>query len=149
MWRKFTRYRCLSGAALVHPTAWFSRNRFRAPGWSGGIQEFIDYVLSRQDFQTTIDNSSRAGVSISYKWYEMNPKWAFARGAAFDSFGISKWVGCPPACHAFSLLFVDSECSRRGHRFFHTICPMSFNHFFFVYKFRHLWHRKFGMEPAY
>jgi predicted O-methyltransferase YrrM len=35
-------------------------------GW-GGIKEFLDYVQSRPDFETTIDRSSSAGISISYK----------------------------------------------------------------------------------
>ena len=43
-----------------------AHNMSMAP-WNNGIREFIDYVRSRPDFQTTIDNSSRAGVSISYK----------------------------------------------------------------------------------
>lgn len=33
----------------------------------GGIQEFLDYVQSLPNFATTIDSSSSAGVSISYK----------------------------------------------------------------------------------
>jgi len=33
----------------------------------GGIQEFLDYVQSRPNFKTTIDRSSSAGISISYK----------------------------------------------------------------------------------
>jgi caffeoyl-CoA O-methyltransferase len=33
----------------------------------GGIQAFLDYVQSRPNFTTTIDRSSSAGVSISYK----------------------------------------------------------------------------------
>ena len=33
----------------------------------GGIQEFLDYVQSLPNFATTIDRSSSAGVSISYK----------------------------------------------------------------------------------
>ena len=37
-----------------------------ASGW-GGIQEFLDYVQSRPNFETTIDRSSSAGISISYK----------------------------------------------------------------------------------
>lgn len=52
----------------------FAAHNMSMAGWSSGIQEFIDYVLSRQDFETTIDNSSRAGVSISYKKYATNPK---------------------------------------------------------------------------
>jgi len=34
--------------------------------WSG-IREFLDYVRSLPNFQTTIDRSSSAGISISYK----------------------------------------------------------------------------------
>jgi len=52
----------------------FTAHNMSMAGWSRGIQEFIDYPHSRPDFQTTIDRSSRAGVSISYKTYEMNPK---------------------------------------------------------------------------
>lgn len=52
----------------------FTAHNMSMAGWSRGIQEYIDYVHSRPDFQTTIDNSSRAGVSISYKTYEMKPK---------------------------------------------------------------------------
>jgi len=33
----------------------------------GGIKEFLDYVRSLPNYQTTIDRSSRSGVSISYK----------------------------------------------------------------------------------
>jgi predicted O-methyltransferase YrrM len=32
-----------------------------------GIREFIDYLKSRPNFKTTIDTTSRAGISISYK----------------------------------------------------------------------------------
>jgi predicted O-methyltransferase YrrM len=52
----------------------FTAHNISMAEWSSGIREFIDYVLSRPDFQTTIDNSSRAGVSISYKTYEINQK---------------------------------------------------------------------------
>ena len=34
---------------------------------SEGIREFIDYVKSLPNFKTTIDTTSRAGISISYK----------------------------------------------------------------------------------
>ena len=34
---------------------------------SEGIREFIDYVKGLPNFKTTIDTSSRAGISISYK----------------------------------------------------------------------------------
>lgn len=33
----------------------------------GGMGEFLDYVQSRPNFKTTIDRSSAAGISISYK----------------------------------------------------------------------------------
>ena len=33
----------------------------------GGIKEFLDYVLSQPNFDTTIDRSSSSGISISYK----------------------------------------------------------------------------------
>ena len=48
----------------------FTAHNMSMAAWNKGIQEFIDYVRSRPDFQTTIDNSSNAGVSISYKKYE-------------------------------------------------------------------------------
>ena len=35
-----------------------------------GIREFIDYVTAQPDFRTTIDKTSRAGISISYKTAE-------------------------------------------------------------------------------
>ena len=34
---------------------------------SEGIREFIDYVTNLPNFKTTIDTTSRAGISISYK----------------------------------------------------------------------------------
>lgn len=37
-----------------------------ANNW-GGIKAFLDYVQSRPNFKTTIDRSSSAGISISYK----------------------------------------------------------------------------------
>ena len=40
-----------------------------ASGW-GGINEYLDYVKSRPNFETTIDRSSSAGISISYKTAE-------------------------------------------------------------------------------
>jgi len=52
----------------------FTAHNMSMAGWSRGIQEFIDYVHSRPDFHTTIDRSSRAGISISYKTHEMKPK---------------------------------------------------------------------------
>ena len=51
----------------------FTAHNMSMAGWSRGIQEFIDYLHSRPDFKTTIDRSSRSGVSISYKTYEMQP----------------------------------------------------------------------------
>lgn len=51
----------------------FTAHNMSMAGWSRGIQEFLDYVHSRRDFQTTIDLSSRAGISISYKTYELKP----------------------------------------------------------------------------
>jgi predicted O-methyltransferase YrrM len=33
----------------------------------GGIKEFLDYVRSLPNYQSTIDRSSSAGISISYK----------------------------------------------------------------------------------
>ncbi len=35
--------------------------------WSKGIGEFIDYVKGLPNFKTTIDTTSSAGISISYK----------------------------------------------------------------------------------
>jgi predicted O-methyltransferase YrrM len=32
-----------------------------------GIREFLDYIRSRPDYQTSIDRSSSSGISISYK----------------------------------------------------------------------------------
>jgi len=40
-----------------------------ASNW-GGIREFLDYVQSLPNFRTTIDRSSSAGLSISYKTAE-------------------------------------------------------------------------------
>lgn len=36
-------------------------------GGSGGTKQFLDYVKSLPNYETTIDNSSHAGASISYK----------------------------------------------------------------------------------
>ena len=33
----------------------------------GGVKEFLDYVRSLPNYQTTIDRSSSSGISISYK----------------------------------------------------------------------------------
>jgi predicted O-methyltransferase YrrM len=33
----------------------------------GGIKEFLDYVQGLENYQTTIDKTSRSGISISYK----------------------------------------------------------------------------------
>jgi len=36
--------------------------------WSmGGIREFVEYIESRDDFETTIENERSTGISISYK----------------------------------------------------------------------------------
>lgn len=35
--------------------------------YGGGIREFLDYVKSHPDLKTTINHSSSAGISISYK----------------------------------------------------------------------------------
>jgi caffeoyl-CoA O-methyltransferase len=45
----------------------FTAHNMSMAGRGNAIQEFIDYVRSRPDFDTTIDNSSSSGVSISYK----------------------------------------------------------------------------------
>lgn len=33
----------------------------------GGVKDFLDYVKKLPNYQTTIDRSSSAGISISYK----------------------------------------------------------------------------------
>lgn len=33
----------------------------------GGIQEFVDYVMGRTDFETTIETEKASGISVSYK----------------------------------------------------------------------------------
>ncbi|MBN1561205.1 class I SAM-dependent methyltransferase [candidate division KSB1 bacterium] len=33
----------------------------------GGIKDFLDYIREQSDMQTTIDKTSRSGISISYK----------------------------------------------------------------------------------
>jgi predicted O-methyltransferase YrrM len=38
-----------------------------AASYWGGIKAFLDYVQSRPNFDTTVDRSSPAGISISYK----------------------------------------------------------------------------------
>jgi predicted O-methyltransferase YrrM len=38
--------------------------------WSEGIREFLDYVKRLPNFKTTIDKTSSAGISISYKTAE-------------------------------------------------------------------------------
>ncbi len=45
----------------------YTAHNMSMAGWVAGIQEFLEYIHSRPDFQTTIDNSSGAGVSISFK----------------------------------------------------------------------------------
>jgi hypothetical protein len=32
-----------------------------------GVREFLDYVKGLPNFKTTVDTTSRAGISISYK----------------------------------------------------------------------------------
>ena len=39
----------------------------RGSNWGTAIPEFLDYLKTVPDLETTIDTSSRAGVSISYK----------------------------------------------------------------------------------
>ena len=34
---------------------------------ASGITEFLDYIESLKNYQTTIDKTSRSGISISYK----------------------------------------------------------------------------------
>ncbi len=48
----------------------FTAHNMSMAGWNKGIREFIDYLRTRSDFRTTIDRSSRAGLSISYKTSE-------------------------------------------------------------------------------
>ena len=33
----------------------------------GGIKDFLDYVQAQPDMETTIDKTTRSGISISYK----------------------------------------------------------------------------------
>ena len=47
----------------------FTAHNARNTG-SEGIREFLDYVTSMPNFKTTVDTTSRAGVSISYKLSE-------------------------------------------------------------------------------
>ena len=44
----------------------FTAHNVSSPHWRG-IGEFLDYVESLPNFETTIDKSSRQGISISYK----------------------------------------------------------------------------------
>ncbi|MGD8993475.1 MAG: hypothetical protein PVI00_18605, partial [Desulfobacterales bacterium] len=44
----------------------FTAHNARSTG-VGGIREFIDYVQDQPNFKTTIDKTSKAGISISYK----------------------------------------------------------------------------------
>jgi predicted O-methyltransferase YrrM len=44
----------------------FTAHNARNTGMEG-IREFIDYVKGLPNFKTTIDTTSRAGISISYK----------------------------------------------------------------------------------
>ena len=44
----------------------FTAHNVRNTGMSG-IKEFLDYVYSLPNFKTTIEKSSRAGISISFK----------------------------------------------------------------------------------
>lgn len=44
----------------------FTAHNVLRPHWSG-IGEFLDYVEGLPNFETTIDKSSREGISISYK----------------------------------------------------------------------------------
>ena len=47
----------------------FTAHNVRDTGMEG-IREFMDYVKSLPNFKTTIDTTSRAGISISYKLAE-------------------------------------------------------------------------------
>ena len=44
----------------------FTAHNVSSP-WMQGIQEFVDYIKNLPNFETTINTSSSAGVSISYK----------------------------------------------------------------------------------
>lgn len=44
----------------------FTAHNVRGRG-SGGIGDFLDHVRAQKNFETTIDKSSRSGISISYK----------------------------------------------------------------------------------
>ena len=39
----------------------------------GGVKEFLDYIKSLPNYETTIDRSSRSGISISYKKSDAPP----------------------------------------------------------------------------
>ena len=41
--------------------------RRRSGGSMGGIQEFVDYIMERSDFETTIESTNTSGISVSYK----------------------------------------------------------------------------------
>ena len=47
----------------------FTAHNVRNTGMEG-IREFMDYVKNLPNFKTTIDTTSRAGISISYKTAE-------------------------------------------------------------------------------
>jgi len=36
-------------------------------GRQGGTREFVDYIMGRSDFETTIESSNTSGISLSYK----------------------------------------------------------------------------------
>lgn len=48
----------------------FTAHNMSMARWNNSIREFMAYLKSRPDFKTTIDHSSRAGMSISYKTSE-------------------------------------------------------------------------------
>ncbi len=57
-------------SAKLEPGACYSTHNVlnrRHSGNGGGIEEFLDYVQSLPNYETRIDSTSRAGVSISYK----------------------------------------------------------------------------------
>ena len=44
----------------------FTAHNIMEHSW-GGIREFVEYIKSRSDFKTTIENHKSSGISISYK----------------------------------------------------------------------------------
>ena len=60
----YTQYFKDLGPKLVKGGCFTAHNASNA---YSGIKEFLDYIRSRPDYQTSIDRSSSSGISISYK----------------------------------------------------------------------------------